>query len=168
MTTDLSVGPEGVWAELHARGSTIRYRRRGTGATTVVLLAAGPVAGAREVEHALSGVARLIVPETEPWPDGPPEKWLETFLEGLGVYDALVVARQGPAVEEALAVAQRAPEMVRGVAILGDPHWSSRLVRAWIETDTGARTPLLLVGLEVSMAEALAALTRFARAGAPR
>lgn len=168
MTTDLGVGREGAWAELHAAGSTIRYRRRGAGATAVLLPGPGSVAGSDELELALAHAGRLIVPETGPWPEGSPGNWLANFLEGLGVHDALVVAPTGAAVEDALAVAQRAPEMVRGVAILGHPHLSSRIVRAWIETETGSRTPLLLVGFEVSMAEALPALTRFAEAGTGR
>lgn len=168
MTTDLGVGREGAWAELHAAGSTIRYRRRGAGATAVLLPGAAPAAGTREVEQELCGAGRLLIPDIKPWPAGPPGKWLETFLEGLGVFDALMVAPQGPAVEAALAVAQRAPEMVRGVAILGDPHRPSRVVQAWIETDTGSRTPLLLVGVAVGMRELLPALGRFAGKGAAR
>ncbi|MBL8998110.1 MAG: hypothetical protein JNL44_12430 [Gemmatimonadetes bacterium] len=168
MTIHLHEGLEGVWAELHAGGGTIRYRRRGAGATTVLLSSDAPMAGAREVEQALARAGRVLVPYTRPWPEGPPGRWLETFLEGLGVHDALLVASHGPAVEAALAVAQRAPEMVRGVAILGDPYQAGRLHRAWIETDAGSRTPLLLAGAAATMAEVLPALAHLAGADAPR
>lgn len=156
---------EAVWAELHANGSSIRYRRRGSGAPVILLPPAGASKAWSEVERTLAVNARVLIPDAAPWIGTQDGCWIVALLEGLGLRDALIVAAHGPQAESALAVAECAPEMVRRIAILEDPHAAGRAIHAWIETVWGSQTPLLLLSDRLALSQALTELERFASPG---
>ena len=147
-------------AEVRARGSVIRYRRRGSG-PLVLVLANGPTEPWPDLAEALSAEFRVITPE--PAGDLPDTScWLADFLDGLGASNVGVVAFGGlgsPAREHL----RSRPDQVSRVAIV--PAASSAAgedERMRPAGDGGIPgIPLLIVSRDLPPGEAIALIAAF-------
>lgn len=103
------------WGEVRTRDQVVRYRRSGAGRAVLVLHAPdafGPL-WPEVLEH-LAGGGRLIVPSPPDTSDGV-EQWLALLLDGLGLWNVVLVATGGfcmPAIERALVEPDRIARII--------------------------------------------------------
>lgn len=108
-------------AEIRAHGTVMRYRRRGTG-TTVLVLAEGSEDQGPELTEALSASFRVLTPEL-PADRAARTSWLSDFLEGLGARNVGLVAL-GELCSPARELALLRPDQIARMVLVpnGDPE----------------------------------------------
>ena len=146
------------WGEVRTRHQVVRYRRSGAG--RAVLLLHSPDARAplwpEVLEHLAAG-GRLIVPNPPESAD-PVEEWLALLLEGLGLWNAILVATEGfciPAIERALVEPDR---IARIILACSDGPDAAAVEKARTALSS---VPLLLLKRDQPAGEALSLVAAF-------
>lgn len=152
--------PADTWAEVRTRDRVMRYRRSGTGASVVLLQAAGePDALWPELGDELASRFRLIVPDP-PGAGTDVAGWLADFLEGLGLTGIAVIASSAfciPALELALLGAGQ----VRRIVLVPDGSAAETGLGGTLETTARDVAELLVVRRGSPSDDAVVLIGRF-------
>lgn len=107
-----------AWAEVRARGESVRYRRSGSG-PTVVIVGPGDAGGLWEtLELALVASCRVLAPHWGALTAANVGARMDAFLEGLGIHDVTVILTDPALVEPLRALQARIPETVTRVLLV--------------------------------------------------
>jgi hypothetical protein len=157
---DQSRDPE-EWAEVRANDRVMRYRRGGTGRTSVILLATGrPLPPWPELFQALGSRFRVILPEP-PEGDADIADWLADFLEGLGMSNVGLVAADRFCIP-ILELTLLGLDQVARIALLPHGGGEEHGAGGALEAATGqALVPLIIVRDGQPVEEIVRRVTRF-------
>lgn len=107
-----------AWAEVRARGESVRYRRSGSG-PTVVIVGPGDAGGLWEaLELALVASCRVLSPRWGVLSPADVGERVDAFLEGLGAQGVTVILTDPALVEPLRALQARIPDTVTRVLLV--------------------------------------------------
>jgi hypothetical protein len=163
------MAPADRWAEVRAADRVTRYVRRGSGAPAVVLQAPHgahpPAALWPGLADALAAGCRVILPEAPP-PDAGFATWIRSFLDGLGLPPATLVAAE-PYCLPSLELALLDPERLAGLVLVPRGGGAETGLTGALATAAPDAVPLLVVRGDCPEAEALPLVAGFAAGTTP-